>query len=41
MVGKQTRQPPLHVSMQTDDLERDYNELKAKGVNFVTLPRRA
>jgi catechol 2,3-dioxygenase-like lactoylglutathione lyase family enzyme len=34
------RQTPEHVFMflETDDLIRDYNEMKDKGVNFITYP---
>jgi catechol 2,3-dioxygenase-like lactoylglutathione lyase family enzyme len=36
-VGKQAPMNPL-MFLETDDLNRDYNEMKAKGVNFITQP---
>jgi predicted enzyme related to lactoylglutathione lyase len=36
-VGQQTPNHPL-MFLETDDLQRDYNELKARGVNVVTYP---
>jgi catechol 2,3-dioxygenase-like lactoylglutathione lyase family enzyme len=37
VVGKQSPNIPL-MFLETDDLQRDYNVLKAKGVHFRTYP---
>ena len=36
-VGKQAGDN-IFLSIRTDNFDRDYNELKAKGVNFITHP---
>ncbi len=36
-VGKQTGDH-IFLSLKTDNIDRDYNELKSKGVNFITHP---
>lgn len=36
-VGKQAGDH-IFLSIRTDDFDRDYNELKARGVNFITHP---
>ena len=36
-VGKQTAEH-IFLTIRTDNFEQDYNELKSKGVNFITHP---
>jgi catechol 2,3-dioxygenase-like lactoylglutathione lyase family enzyme len=36
-VGKQTAEH-IFLTIRTDDFDRDYNDLKSKGVNFITHP---
>ncbi len=36
-IGKQAPKNPL-MFLETDDLSRDYTEMKARGVNFISFP---